>query len=105
MLAGAIAHSGEIVLAAVREAIYRRSHPLLTRDLTIVRSQLSGSAELVGAADLAIEEVFALPRARDWIALGTPRRQPSFETFLAEAKARKRKSAPASALRPAAKPP
>ena len=69
MLAGAIAHSGEIVLAAVREAIYRRSHPLLTRDLTIVRSQLSGSAELVGAADLAIEEVFALPRARDWIRL------------------------------------
>ena len=105
MLAGAIAHSGEIVLAAVREAIYRRSHPLLTRDLTIVRSQLSGSAELVGAADLAIEEVFALPRARDWITLGTPRRQPSFETFLADAKARKRKSAPASALRPAAKPP
>jgi predicted NBD/HSP70 family sugar kinase len=100
VLAGALAHSGEIVLAAVREAIYRRSHPLVTRDLRIVRSQLAGSAELVGAAALALEEVFAPARAREWIAIGTPRRQPSFETFLAEAKARKRKSPQISASPP-----
>jgi predicted NBD/HSP70 family sugar kinase len=98
ILAGALAHPGEIVLAAVREAIYRRSHPLLTRDLRIMRSQLSGAAELVGAADLAIEEAFAPPRAREWITLGTPRRQPSFEAFLAEAKARRRKSPPPERL-------
>src|SRR5271165_1858313 len=101
VLAGALAHSGEIVLAAVREAIYRRSHPLVTRDLRIVRSELGGSAELVGAAGLAVEEIFAVPRLRDWIAIGTPRRQPSFEAFLAQAKARKRKSAPPSASPPA----
>ena len=101
MLAGALAHSGEIVLAAVREAIYRRSHPLVTRDLRIVRSELGGSAELVGAAGLAVEEIFAVPRLRDWITIGTPRRQPSFEAFLAEARARKRKSAPPSAQPPA----
>ena len=41
----------EIILAAVREAIYRRSHPLATRDLRIVRSELAGSAELIGAAE------------------------------------------------------
>ena len=103
VLAGALAHSGEIVLAAVREAIYRRSHPLATRDLRIVRSELGGSAELVGAAGLAVEEIFAIPRLRDWITVGAPRRQPSFEAFLAEARARKRKSAPPSA-RPPAKP-
>ena len=101
VLAGALAHSGEIVLAAVREAIYRRSHPLVTRDLRIVRSELGGSAELVGAAGLAVEEIFAVPRLRDWITIGTPRRQPSFEAFLAEARARKRKSAPPSASPPA----
>ena len=101
VLAGALAHSGEIVLAAVREAIYRRSHPLVTRDLRIVRSELGGSAELVGAAGLAVEEIFAVPRLRDWIAIGTPRRQPSFEAFLAQARARKRKSAPPSAQPPA----
>ena len=59
VLAGALADSGEILLAAVREAIYRRSHPLATRDLRIVRSQLAGSAELVGAASHAAEQVFA----------------------------------------------
>jgi predicted NBD/HSP70 family sugar kinase len=91
VLAGVLAHSSEILLAAVREAIYRRSHPLMTRDLRIVRSQLAGSAELVGAAGLAVEEIFAPARARDWIPIGTPRRQTSFETFLAEAKARKRR--------------
>ena len=101
VLAGALAHSGEIVLAAVREAIYRRSHPLATRDLRIVRSELGGSAELVGAAGLAVEEIFAIPRLRDWITIGAPRRQPSFVAFLAEARARRRKSAPPSAQPPA----
>ncbi len=87
VLAGTLAHSGEILLAAVREAIYRRSHPLATRDLRIVRSQLAGSAELVGAASHAAEEVFA--SAPGWAALGSPRREPSFVAFLAEAKTRR----------------
>jgi predicted NBD/HSP70 family sugar kinase len=100
VLAGALAHSGEIVLAAVREAIYRRAHPLVTRDLRIARSQLAGSAELVGAASLAADELFQLERARAWIPSGTPRRQPAFLAFLAEAKARKRNPSP-----PPVKPP
>ena len=100
VLAGALAHSGEILLAAVREAIYRRSHPLATRDLRIVRSQLAGSAELVGAATLAVEEVFARVRAREWITVGSPRRQPSFEAFLAEAKTQRRKAAARMAVPP-----
>ena len=90
VLAGGLAHSGEILLAAVREAIYRRSHPLATRDLRIVRSQLAGSAELVGAASYAAEQVFA--SARDWVPQGSPRREPSFVAFLAEAKMRRRRS-------------
>ena len=100
VLAGALAHSGEILLAAVREAIYRRSHPLVTRDLRIVRSELAGSAELVGAASLAVEEVFARARAREWIPVGTPRCQPSFEAFLAEARTQRRRSAPRMAAPP-----
>jgi predicted NBD/HSP70 family sugar kinase len=101
VLAGPLAHSGEIVLAAVREAIYRRSHPLATRDLRIVRSQLAGSAELVGAASCAAEQVFA--SARDWVPLGSPRREPSFLAFLAEAKTRRRRS-PSTESLPATKP-
>jgi predicted NBD/HSP70 family sugar kinase len=99
-LAGVLAHSGEILLASVREAVYRRSHPLVTRDLRIVRSQLGGSAELVGAARAVLDEVFAPSRAREWIPFGTPRRQPSFEAFLAEAKSRNRKAPPIAGAPP-----
>jgi predicted NBD/HSP70 family sugar kinase len=99
VLAGTLAHSGEILLAAVRKAIYGRSHPLATRDLRIVRSQLAGSAALVGAASHAVEQVFA--SARGWIALGSPRREPSFLTFLAEAKIRRRRSSTMESLPPA----
>ena len=94
VLAGPLAHSGEIVLAAVREAIYRRSHPLATRDLRIVRSQLAGSAELVGAASHAAGQVFA--SAGGWVALGSPRRDPALLAWLAEAKTRRRRSAATS---------
>ena len=104
VLAGALAQSGEILLAAVRQAIYRRSHPLATRDLSIVRSQLAGSAELAGAASHAVEEVFASARARNWIPVGSPRRERSFQAVLVQAKAqRRRPAAPASA--PPTKPP
>jgi len=98
VLAGALAHSGEILLAAVREAIYRRSHPLATRDLRIVRSQLAGSAELVGAAGHAVDQVFA--SARGWVPAGSPRRGPSFLAYLAEAKARRRRLSPAESRAP-----
>jgi hypothetical protein len=98
LLAGALAQSGEIVLATVREAIYRRSHPLATRDLRIVRSQLAGSAELVGAVSCAAEQVFA--SARGWAPLGSPRRGPSFLAFLAEAKTRRRRSPATASLLP-----
>ena len=82
---------GEILLAAVREAIYRRSHPSVTRDLRIIRSELAGSAEPIGAAALALDELFDLPRAREWVPLGMPRLQPSFVDFLAAAKAQRRR--------------
>jgi predicted NBD/HSP70 family sugar kinase len=104
VLAGVLAHSGEILLASVREAIYRRSHPLVTRDLRIVRSQLGGSAELIGAARAVLDEVFAPARSREWITFGTPRRQPAFEAFLAEAKSRKRKAPPIGGPPPARSP-
>jgi hypothetical protein len=98
VLAGALAHSGEILLAAVREAIYRQSHPLATRDLRIVRSQLAGSAELVGAASHAAEQVFA--SVRDWVPVGSPRCEPSFLSFLAEAKTRRHRSSAMESLPP-----
>jgi predicted NBD/HSP70 family sugar kinase len=99
VLAGALAHSGEILLAAVRETIYGRSHPLATRDLRIVRSQLAGSAELVGAGSHAAEQIFA--SARGWVPLGSPRREPSFLTFLTEAKIRRHRASAMESFPPA----
>jgi predicted NBD/HSP70 family sugar kinase len=93
VLGGGVAQSGDILLAAVREAIYRQSHPLVTRDLRIVRSQLGGSAGLVGAAEVVCSEIFAPASMQAWIAHGSPRRDPAFVAWLETAKARSRKGA------------
>jgi hypothetical protein len=92
-LGGGVAQSGDILLAAVREAIYRQSHPLVTRDLRIVRSQLGGSAGLVGAAEVVCDEIFAPVPMRDWITRGSPRREPAFLAWLEAETARSRKAA------------
>jgi ROK family len=93
VLGGAVAQSGDILLAAFREAVYRQSHPLVTRDLRIVRSQMGSSAGLVGAAQVVCDEIFAPAMIKEWIAYGSPRRRPAFLDFLEAEKARKRKAA------------
>ena len=92
VLGGAVAQSGDILLAAVREAVYRQSHPLVTRDLRIVRSQMADSAGLVGAAQMVCDELFAPPMIREWIGLGSPRRSPAFLAFLHAEKAHAREA-------------
>ena len=63
VLAGALAQSGEILLAAVRQAIYQRSHPLATRDLRIVRRNLRAQPSW-SARPVTQSTRFLLPRAR-----------------------------------------
>jgi predicted NBD/HSP70 family sugar kinase len=93
VLGGEVADSAEVFLASVREAIYRRSHPLVTRDLRIVRSQMGGTAGLVGAALFVSDEIFAPWMLAGWIAHGSPRRQPLFLASLEAARARGGKTA------------
>ncbi|MCT9000591.1 ROK family protein [Chelativorans intermedius] len=85
VLGGSVAQTGDILLAAVREAVYRQSHPLVTRDLRIVRSQMSGSAGLVGAAQVVVEALFEPKFLQGWIALGSPREHPETRDFLTRA--------------------
>jgi predicted NBD/HSP70 family sugar kinase len=85
VLSGTLAQTGDILLAAVREAVYRQSHPLVTRDLKIVKSQMGGSAGLVGAGQVVAEALFAPPLLTHWIALGSPRQHPQFIAFLEQA--------------------
>ena len=93
VLGGSVAESGEIMLASVREAIYRQSHALVTRDLRIVRSQMGGSAGLVGAAQILADDMFSPALLPGWIALGSPRKAPAFLAYLDARKAQKREAA------------
>ncbi|MGH3431564.1 MAG: hypothetical protein ACRDQB_01875, partial [Thermocrispum sp.] len=58
--------------AAIRQAVYRRSLPLATRDLRIARSPLSDRAGVMGAAFMVIDELFSRERLGSWIDNGTP---------------------------------
>ena len=84
VLAGTVAQSTDILLAAVREAVYGASHPLVTRDLTIVTSRMSGSAGLLGAASVAVEALFAPDTLKEWIYAGTPVKHPKLVEILGE---------------------
>ena len=84
VLSGSVAQTGDTLLAAVREAVYRQSYPLVSRDLRITRSQLGASAGLVGAAQVVVEELFEPHLLRDWVSLGSPLKSARFIESLAE---------------------
>ena len=81
-LGGAMAHAGDTILAAVREAVYRQAHPLVTRNLKIVTSQMGGTSGLVGAAHVVTEEIFAPRFLQGWILHGSPLHHPQFANHL-----------------------
>lgn len=82
VMAGSVAQSNDILLAGVREAVYGASHPLITRDLQIVRSQMGRSAGLVGSAIVAVEELFAPSVLKEWILPGHPSAHPALAALL-----------------------
>lgn len=79
VVGGGVAQGGDLLLAAIRETVYRRSLPLATRDLVVQRSSLGGLAGVVGAAAMVVEQLFsrdALSR-RLLAAAGDPERSPA----------------------------
>ena len=85
VIGGELAQTGDICLAAIREGIYRHAQPLLSRDLIIVRSRMGRSAGLVGAASVAVTEIFEPAFVEDWITWGSPLAHPRVVDLLAEA--------------------
>ncbi len=85
VLGGELAQTGDICLAAIREGIYRHAQPLVSRDISIVRSRLGRSAGLSGAASLVLGELFAPDFLEDWLVEGTPLAHPEVAALLAEA--------------------
>ncbi|WP_163513164.1 ROK family transcriptional regulator [Fodinicola acaciae] len=61
-IGGQLAHTDEQLFAGIREVVYRRSLPLATRNLLIVRSELDPRAGLVGLSLLLAEEIFSPAR-------------------------------------------
>ncbi|EIE98615.1 ROK family protein [Saccharomonospora glauca] len=80
VIGGGVSRAGDLLLAAVRETVYRRSLPLATRELRITRSTLSNRAGLVGAAFMVIDELFTPERLARWVDRGSPAGDPSLVT-------------------------
>jgi hypothetical protein len=72
MVGGGVASSGDLLLAAIREAIYRRSLPLANRDLQIAYSPLGLQAGMAGASFMVSDELFSRQRLGRWISRGSP---------------------------------
>jgi glucokinase-like ROK family protein len=72
VIGGGVAGSGDLLLATIRQSIYRRSLPLATRDLIVRRSELDGRAGVIGAATMVANELFARDYLPRWLEAGTP---------------------------------
>jgi glucokinase-like ROK family protein len=72
LLGGGVALAGDMILASVREAVYRRSLPLATRELRIERSTLTPDPALSGAAHMVLDELFSRQRLGRWLPVGSP---------------------------------
>ena len=70
VVGGALAAVHDQLLAGVREAVYRRSHPLATHVLRIEPSRTGENAAAVGAGILAVEHALS-PRQVDRVLAGT----------------------------------
>ncbi|GGS24090.1 ROK family transcriptional regulator [Actinokineospora fastidiosa] len=59
VIGGSLSNAGEMLLAGVREAIYRRSLPLATEHLRIVPSQTADNAAMLGAAAMVVQHALS----------------------------------------------
>lgn len=82
VVGGGVAQAGDLLLAAIREVVYGRSIPLATRDLRIVRSSLGHTGPLVGAAVLAVDDLFSENVLPLWIDHGSPMESPVIRTAI-----------------------
>lgn len=72
VIGGGVANSPELLLAAIRETVYRRSLPLATRDLLVRRSSLGALAGVIGASAMVVEQLFSRESIGRWLAVGAP---------------------------------
>ncbi|MFF3503443.1 ROK family protein [Streptomyces sp. NPDC003247] len=66
VIGGGVSKAGDILLAAIRQAVYEFSLPLATRHLRIVPAGLGDAAGIVGAAFTALDAVLRTDRIVWW---------------------------------------
>ena len=76
VVGGGVAQSGDQLLAAIRETVYRRSLPLATRELLIQRSSLGALAGVIGASSMVVEQLFSRDTMARWMTAGGPASMP-----------------------------
>jgi predicted NBD/HSP70 family sugar kinase len=59
VVGGLVAEAGDMLMAGVRESIYRRSLPLATENLRIVASSRGSTAAVLGAATMVVRHVLS----------------------------------------------
>jgi glucokinase-like ROK family protein len=70
VVGGGVSRAGDLVLASIREAVYRRSLPVATRDLVVMRSELERMSGVIGAATMVADELLSARGLARWIARG-----------------------------------
>jgi len=76
VVAGGVARTGDLLLASIRETVYRRSLPLATRDLQVRASSLGSLAGVIGASSMVVDQLFARETLARWAGAGTPAGMP-----------------------------
>ena len=76
VIGGGVAQAGDRLLAAIREAVYRQSPPLATRELEIRPSALGPQSGVVGVATMVTDELFSRACLARWVGDGTPTGRP-----------------------------
>jgi predicted NBD/HSP70 family sugar kinase len=72
IIGGGVSSAGDLLLASIRETVYRRSLPLATRDLEIRLGDLDDRAGLRGAAEMVLSELFSANILKQWVEFGKP---------------------------------
>jgi glucokinase-like ROK family protein len=76
VIGGGVAQSGDQLLAAIRETVYRRSLPLATRELLLKRSSLGALAGVIGASSMVVDQLFSRDTMARWMGAGGPASMP-----------------------------
>jgi glucokinase-like ROK family protein len=74
VVGGGVAQAGEVLLAAIRDAIHRRSRSLASQQVQVVRAEMGKTATLVGGSLAVADELFSWEYLRQWIDQGAPTR-------------------------------